>query len=100
EARFRRSDTRQCASCHQPGWAGYFRSKPMFDGLDVTGVSMFAPGLTWEVVRRLRDITKLKLVLKGIETREDAELAGRHGVDGVIMPNHRGAARTGRAGPE
>jgi len=69
EVRFRQSDTRQCASCHQPGWAGYFRRKPMFDGLDLTGVSMAAPGLTWEVVRRLRDITKLKLVLKGIETQ-------------------------------
>jgi isopentenyl diphosphate isomerase/L-lactate dehydrogenase-like FMN-dependent dehydrogenase len=98
EARFRQSDTRQCASCHQPGWAGYFRSKPMFDGLDVTGVSMFAPGLTWEVVRRLRDITKLKLVLKGIETREDAELAVRHGVDGIIVSNHGGRAQEGGRG--
>ena len=98
EARFRKSDTRQCASCHQPGWAGYFRRKPMFDGLDVSGVSMFAPGLTWEFVRRLRDITKLKLVLKGIETREDAELAVRHGVDGIIVSNHGGRAQEGGRG--
>jgi isopentenyl diphosphate isomerase/L-lactate dehydrogenase-like FMN-dependent dehydrogenase len=98
EVRFRQSDTRQCASCHQPGWAGYFRRKPMFDGLDLTGVSMAAPGLTWEVVRRLRDITKLKLVLKGIETREDAELAVRHGVDGIIVSNHGGRAQEGGRG--
>jgi isopentenyl diphosphate isomerase/L-lactate dehydrogenase-like FMN-dependent dehydrogenase len=98
EVRFRRSDTRQCASCHQPGWAGYFRSKPMFDGLDLTGVSMAAPGLTWEFVRRLRDMTKLKLVLKGIETREDAELAIRHGVDGIIVSNHGGRAQEGGRG--
>jgi len=98
EVRFRQSDTRQCASCHQPGWAGYLRRKPMFDGLDLTGVSMFAPGLTWEVVRRLRDITKLKLVLKGIETREDAELAVRHGVDGIIVSNHGGRAQEGGRG--
>jgi len=98
EVRFRQSDTRQCASCHQPGWAGYFRRKPMFDGLDLTGVSMAAPGLTWEVVRRLRDITKLRLVLKGIETREDAELAVRHGVDGIIVSNHGGRAQEGGRG--
>ena len=98
EVRFRQSDMRQCASCHQPGWAGYLRRKPMFDGLDLTGVSMFAPGLTWEVVRRLRDITKLRLVLKGIETREDAELAVRHGVDGIIVSNHGGRAQEGGRG--
>ena len=98
EVRFRQSDTRQCASCHQPGWSGYLRRKPMFDGLDLTGVSMAAPGLTWEVVRRLRDITKLKLVLKGIETREDAELAVRHGVDGIIVSNHGGRAQEGGRG--
>src|SRR4029450_9775962 len=95
EARFAKSDTRPCASCHQPGWAGYFRRKPMFDGLDLSGVSLLAPGLTWEFVRRLREITKMRLVLKGIETREDAELAVRHGVDGIIVSNHGGRAQEG-----
>jgi 4-hydroxymandelate oxidase len=98
EARFAKRDTRQCASCHQPGWAGYLRRKPMFDGLDLSGVSLLAPGLTWEFVRRLRDITKMKLVLKGLETREDAELAVRHGVDGIIVSNHGGRAQEGGRG--
>jgi 4-hydroxymandelate oxidase len=31
-------------------------------------------------------------VLKGIETREDAELCLRHGVDGIIVSNHGGRA--------
>ena len=98
EARFAKRDTRQCASCHQPGWAGYLRRKPMFDSLDLSGVSLLAPGLTWEFVRRLRDITKMKLVLKGLETREDAELAVRHGVDGIIVSNHGGRAQEGGRG--
>ena len=34
----------------------------------------------------------MKLVLKGIETREDAELCVRHGVDGVVVSNHGGRA--------
>lgn len=98
QSRFAKADTRQCSSCHQPGWQGYLRRKSMFEGLDLTGVSLFSPGLTWDVVRRLRDITTMKLVLKGLETREDAELALRHGVDGIIVSNHGGRAQeSGRA---
>src|SRR4029077_9635501 len=48
--------------------------------------------------RRLRDITKMRLVLKGIETREDTELAVRHGVDGIIVSNHGGRAQEGGRG--
>jgi len=32
----------------------------------------------------------MKLILKGIVAREDAELAVRHGVDAVIVSNHGG----------
>jgi len=93
ERRFARADTRPCASCHQPGLAGFVRRKPMFDGLDLTGVSsLLAPRLTWEVIGRLKDTTRTKLVVKGIETREDAELCVRHGADGIIVSNHGGRA--------
>ena len=96
--RFAKKDTRQCASCHQPGWPGFFRHKLMFDGLDLSGVSLSAPGLTWDFVRRLKDTTKMKLVLKGIETREDAALCVQYGVDGIIVSNHGGRAQeSGRA---
>jgi 4-hydroxymandelate oxidase len=92
ERRFARTDTRQCSSCHQPGLQGYVRRKPMFDRLDLTGVGFSSPRLTWDVVRRLKDTMKMKLVLKGLETREDAELSLRHGVDGIIVSNHGGRA--------
>lgn len=98
QARFAKEDRRPCGSCHQPGLTGFLRRKPMFDGLDVGGVSFSAPALTWEFVHRLRDLTKMKLVLKGIETREDAALCVRHGVDGIIVSNHGGRAHeSGRA---
>lgn len=93
-----KTDSRPCASCHPPGWAGYVGRKPMFDGLDMTGVSRYVPKLTWEFVRRLKDATPMKLVLKGIETREDAELCLANGVDGIIVSNHGGRAEeSGRA---
>jgi len=46
--------------------------------------------LSWDDVRRVRDLTRMKLILKGIVAREDAELAVRHGVDAVIVSNHGG----------
>ena len=48
------------------------------------------PSLDWSIVEWLREHTSMKLVLKGIVTAEDAELAVRHGVDGVIVSNHGG----------
>ncbi len=101
EVRFKRLDTRPCAACHGAGALGtndYFRRKPMFAGLEMKDVSLFAPAFTWESVRRLRQMTDMKLVLKGIVTREDAELCREHRVDGVIVSNHGGRAEeSGRA---
>ena len=64
----------------------------MFAGLDVNGVGLAAPALTWDTVERLKKLTSMKVVLKGIETREDAELACQHGADGIIVSNHGGRA--------
>jgi 4-hydroxymandelate oxidase len=47
---------------------------------------------TWDYVDRLKKLTRMKLVLKGVETREDARLAREHGVDGIVVSNHGGRA--------
>ena len=95
EKRFKRLDARPCASCHGNATLGrndYFRRKPMFDGIDTTGMNLFAPALTWESVDRIRRMTTMKVVLKGITTREDAILCREHGVDGIVVSNHGGRA--------
>ena len=94
QTRFRRLDTRECATCHGPSGPGRggLARYPMFAGLDVTGVGLAAPALTWDTVERLKKLTSMKVVLKGIETREDAELACQHGADGIIVSNHGGRA--------
>lgn len=46
--------------------------------------------LTWAVVDRIRALTRMKLLLKGIVTHEDASLAVARGVDGIIVSNHGG----------
>jgi 4-hydroxymandelate oxidase len=67
----------------------------MFTGL--SGV-INPPEATWSYVDRLKKLTKMKLVLKGIDTAEDAMLARDHGADGVVVSNHGGrATETGRA---
>jgi isopentenyl diphosphate isomerase/L-lactate dehydrogenase-like FMN-dependent dehydrogenase len=98
-----RRDPAQCADCHEGGVfssiQAYIGGKPLFRGLDLAEVRTHIPrDMTWEYVDRLRDLTSMKLVLKGIVTLEDAELAVEHGVDGVIVSNHGGRAEeSGRA---
>jgi 4-hydroxymandelate oxidase len=92
QERFKRVDTRTCSACHSSGPGSSFSRKPMFTGIDMTGVTLYGPGTTWEWVRRLKNLTAMKLVLKGIETREDALLCCEHGVDGIIVSNHGGRA--------
>src|ERR1041385_8144976 len=48
--------------------------------------------MNWDFVKRLRDTVTVKLLLKGIVTREDAQIAVENGVDGLIVSNHGGRA--------
>lgn len=50
----------------------------------------FKGRLNAERIRALRDRWQGKLVIKGIVTREDAEMALEAGVDGMIVSNHGG----------
>ena len=91
--RSKRADDRPCAACHEDGFAGTLRRKPMFDGLDISGAKgLFPDEMTWDFVKRLKDTTTMKIVVKGIVTREDARLAIEHGIDGIIVSNHGGRA--------
>ncbi|MGQ0647289.1 MAG: alpha-hydroxy acid oxidase [Gemmatimonadaceae bacterium] len=94
QLRAARSDARECAQCHAPGIAGYVRRKPMFDGLDVSRAqAMEDPAMDWAYVRRLREVVPgMKLVLKGIVGPEDAAIAVREGIDGIVVSNHGGRA--------
>ena len=89
-ARARLLDKRDCTGCHPPGPVQLAR-KPMFDGLDYSRLtSSLTDVITWDFVRRLQDMTSMKVVLKGIVTAEDAALALDHRVDGLIVSNHGG----------
>ena len=48
------------------------------------------PSLAWDDLAELRALGPLPLVLKGIQTAEDALLAVEHGADAVVVSNHGG----------
>ncbi len=101
-------DKRECSACHKSAYTGYARGKPgagtggfaqyaarkpMFNGLDLSKVTALHPtNMNWDFVKRLRDTVSVKLLVKGIVAREDAQLAVEHGVDGLIVSNHGGRA--------
>jgi 4-hydroxymandelate oxidase len=91
-------DTRNCAACHPKNAHGASPRKPAFEGIDMTDVGVYMPRFTWESLRQVRAMTSMKIVLKGLQTAEDATLAVEHGVDGILVSNHGGRAEeTGRA---
>jgi isopentenyl diphosphate isomerase/L-lactate dehydrogenase-like FMN-dependent dehydrogenase len=91
DQRFRRLDTRDCQSCHGPGGPGS-RPKAMFAGIDMKGITTQSASLTWDFIRRLKDVTTMKVVIKGVQTQEDAALCVEKGADGIIVSNHGGRA--------
>ena len=89
--RAQRRDTQTCLSCHVGGLNDN-RRKPMIADLKPAPAAPEVGPPTWEFVKRLKDATPMKLIVKGIVTREDAEIAVGHGVDVVFVSNHGGRA--------
>ena len=53
---------------------------------------------TWEDLEFLKEHWKGPVVLKGIQTVEDAKLAVSHGVEGIVVSNHGGRQYDGAVG--
>ena len=102
-ARARRRDRTFCGTCHTlnpddrglalPGFLGSTinpEGKPMTTTPPLGPPQLDGRIATWDYVKRLKDATSMKVVLKGIVTREDAELALEYGADGIWVSNHGG----------
>lgn len=57
------------------------------------------PDLNWEHIRHLRKIWKRPLIIKGVMTIRDAELAADAGADGIVISNHGGRQLDGAPSP-
>jgi len=88
--RMRATDTRECNACHdRSSLQASMRTRAMYQGLDLTGLrNTQASAMTWDFFKRLRDTTKMKIVIKGILAWEDAVLAADNGIDAIIVSNH------------
>lgn len=100
--RYARADTRTCTNCHfggapLPGVSGRVddrdnRRKPNLNGYEKLTPIPEVGTPTWEFIDRLKNATKMKVLIKGIVTREDAQIAVKRGVDGLFVSNHGGRA--------
>jgi L-lactate dehydrogenase (cytochrome) len=52
--------------------------------------SFIDPSLSWKDLAWFKSITTLPIVLKGVQCGEDAILAAKHGVAGIVVSNHGG----------
>jgi isopentenyl diphosphate isomerase/L-lactate dehydrogenase-like FMN-dependent dehydrogenase len=87
--RLRRLDSRECRTCHDPEIQASVKRKPNYDGIDLSGLdNLQSANMTWDFIRRLRDTTRMKIVIKGILAHEDAKLCVENGIDGIIVSNH------------
>ena len=101
-----RKDTRTCTKCHLggaplPGVSGRVddrdnRRKPNLVGYPKVTPIPEVGTPTWEFIDRLKQTTSMKVLVKGIVTSDDAELAVQHGVDGLFVSNHGGRAENSR----
>jgi len=91
--------------CGRPEWAlrTLFHGQPAFEtmkpympkGLNMKQLGLymnktFSGRLNAERISAIRDKWKGKLVLKGVATEEDAQMAVELGLDGIIVSNHGG----------
>ena len=68
----------------------YFPKNMDIKQLGKTMNETFAGRLNEEKIKPIRDKWKGKLVLKGVASEEDTEMAVRLGLDGIIVSNHGG----------
>jgi len=94
-----RTDDRDCSACHGAGSADDFvRMNPMYEGSSVTYDDFDMSNMTWEYLDRIRQVTSMKIVVKGIVPHADAESAVDAGADAVYVSNHGGRAEASHWG--
>ena len=96
--RTRPKDLRPCLKCHESEAGPTIKERPMYNGIDMTGVRTTNPAMDWAFADRIRKFWKGKFLIKGMDTREDAKLCLEHGIDGILVSNHGGrSTETSRA---
>ena len=90
--RTRPKDLTQCKTCHEEGAGPGIKERPMFNGINMTGVRAPNPAMDWAFADQIRKFWKGKFLIKGVDTREDTKMCIEHGIDGILVSNHGGRA--------
>jgi isopentenyl diphosphate isomerase/L-lactate dehydrogenase-like FMN-dependent dehydrogenase len=90
--RLMKTDTRDCSGCHdRSSLTANQARRSMYEGIDLSKLqNTQSSAMTWDFLKRLRDTTKMKIVVKGLLAYEDAVLAANAGMDGIVVSNHGG----------
>jgi isopentenyl diphosphate isomerase/L-lactate dehydrogenase-like FMN-dependent dehydrogenase len=60
------------------------------DGRRDAGGKNFQAALDWKTLDYIRKLAKMPVIVKGIQTHEDAKIALKRGLDGIWVSNHGG----------
>jgi L-lactate dehydrogenase (cytochrome) len=94
-----------------PAWTlAFARSDPITfanvtghggDAISLSGfvTEQFDPSLSWADIEWFRDNWAGRIMIKGIQTVDDAQLAVEHGIDGIALSNHGGRQLDGAPPP-
>lgn len=66
---------------------------PQGMGIAKVNTGFINADLDWGMIRWLREATRLPIVLKGIQSVEDAVAAYEHNLDGIVLSNHGGRSQ-------
>lgn len=86
------------ASYRPEWWINFLTTEPYRFAFDRAGTgtladlvsALYDPSVTFEDLRWIRQVWKGALVVKGIQTVDDAERVFGYGVDGIVVSNHGG----------
>jgi lactate 2-monooxygenase len=83
---------------HPGGMAANLRSGAPRRAVQRFVATYSRPSLTWDDLAFLRRLTKLPILLKGIQHPDDARQAVERGMDGIVVSNHGGRQVDGAVG--
>jgi len=94
--RLARTDPHPCQTCHESPTgpsAHEGMSSPMYEGVDTSGLkSIASSAMSWDYLKRIRDATKMKCVIKGILAPRTPSSPPTMAYDAIIVSNHGGRA--------
>lgn len=75
-------------------WSNLITRRPVY-AINLITSLWSSESFSWEGIVKLRKLTKLPILIKGIQHPDDARLAVKHGFDGIIVSNHGGRQLSG-----